>query len=51
MCKKFGLSRVRVREIMSTAKLIGAVTTKQGGSYRLTNKKEMQEFYDKYLKN
>lgn len=34
MCK---ISRSLMREIMTTAKLIGAITTKQVGSHRLTN--------------
>ena len=49
--KEFGISRAMFREIMAAAKLIGAVTTRQGGGYRLTNKKELQEFFDRYLKD
>jgi len=51
MSQKFQISKSALREVMTIAKLIGAVTAKRGGSYRLTNKKEMEEFYNRYLKN
>ena len=34
-CKEFGISRTIIREIMAVAKLIGAVTTRQGSCPRL----------------
>lgn len=51
MCERFGISRNALREVMSVAKLIGAVTVTKGANHRLTNKKEMKEFYKRYLEN
>lgn len=50
-CKEFGISRTMNREIMAVAKLIGAVTPRRGSCQRLTNKKELQDFFDRYLKD
>ncbi len=51
LCQEFGTTRNSIREVTAVMKLIGAITTTQGGGHRLTNKKEMEEFYNRYLKN